>query len=340
MCLFLRGMARWLAIRFSAPGDVVMTLPVLWSVARRYADDEIVLLSRGWVEPLMGWMPGNVVLRAVDLDAYRGVWGLWRLARELRREGYDGVADLHGVLRSRVLGVFFRLWGVPVETIDKGRRSRRLLVSGRRRVALASQEERFGAVFGLLGRPAELSFVSLFEGESRRVAGGGLRVGVAPFARHAGKVYPLEAMERVVEGLSERGARVWLFGCGERERSVCESWESKYAGVVSTVGRLGGLGAEVELMAGLDVILTMDSANMHLAAVAGTRTVTVWGATHRLAGFAGWRQAGSRDVEMELDCRPCSIFGSKKCRNAVEMACMRGIAAERIVEVVVATAEE
>ena len=68
---------------------------------------------------------------------------------------------------------------------------------------------------------------------------------------------------------------------------------------------------ELDLISGLDLMLSMDSANMHLASLFGVPVVSIWGATHPYAGFYGWGQKPSNAVQVELYCRPCSVFGNK-----------------------------
>ncbi len=73
----------------------------------------------------------------------------------------------------------------------------------------------------------------------------------------------------------------------------------------------------------------MDSANMHLAALAGTPTVSVWGATHPYCGFRGWRQKEELTVQLPMDCRPCSVFGNKPCLRG-DYLCLAAIKPELI----------
>ena len=84
-------------------------------------------------------------------------------------------------------------------------------------------------------------------------------------------------------------------------------------------------------MSHLDVMLSMDSANMHLASLVATPVVSVWGATHPYAGFMGWNQNPENVIQIPLECRPCSIFGQKACLRG-DYACMNRIAPETIVE--------
>lgn len=106
---------------------------------------------------------------------------------------------------------------------------------------------------------------------------------------------------------------MFLFGAGHQEQAVLEAWAGKYASVTSLAGKRYGFGAELALFSHLDCAVTMDSANMHLAAIAGTRTISIWGATHPYCGFKGWRQSEADMVQLPLTCRPCSVFGDKPC---------------------------
>ena len=92
-----------------------------------------------------------------------------------------------------------------------------------------------------------------------------------------------------------------------------EAWGTKYPNVESVAGKYT-LGEELELMRGLRVMVTMDSANMHLASLVGTRVVSIWGATHPDAGFMGYGQSQNDCMQRDLPCRPCSIYGKKKCK--------------------------
>ena len=78
-------------------------------------------------------------------------------------------------------------------------------------------------------------------------------------------------------------------------------------------------------------MISMDSANMHLASLTATPVVSIWGATHPYTGFMGWNQQEQNAVQIELDCRPCSVFGQKPCLRG-DYACMNRIAPETIVE--------
>ena len=338
-------MAHILVIRFSAIGDVAMTVPVLSAVARQYPADEFTILTKGNMKYLFEHMPPNVHFRGVDLGDYKGMTGLNNLFYELYKEGYDAVADLHDLIRSMFLRMAFRVKNKPVANIDKSRRAKRMLVRKDKKVAqpLKTTISRYADVFEELGYPIDLDFDSIFGKEKpgipsamRQIVGthdGVKWVGVAPFARHKGKVYPLELMSKVLEMLNGRkDLRIFLFGFGRAEEEWCRRCEQQMERVTSLVSRFD-LGQELVLMSHLDVMLSMDSANMHMAFLTHTPVVSIWGATHPYAGFAGLQVEGSEIIQVPMECRPCSIYGNKPCYKGT-LECMYSIQPSAVAEAV------
>ena len=340
-----------LVIRFSSLGDVAMTVPVVYAVARRYPDVRLTVLSRSYARPLFEDLAPNVNFMEADIKGeYRGVRGLNALYRRLVAKQFTHVADLHSVLRSGYLRLRFNLGRFKVNHIDKHRSSRRRLVAqkGKVRRQLPTSFENYFEVFRQLGFPVEQTdFISLFPSE-----GGNLNllpkvvgekrsweqwIGIAPFAAHQGKIYPPEKMQEVIRLLIERypKARFFLFGRGKDEEDTFDKWAQQLPQCLNVGRHLETLHQELVLMSHLDVMLSMDSANMHLASLTATPVVSVWGATDPLAGFMGWGQSRENAISIDLDCRPCSIYGQKPCRFG-DYRCMAGIKPETIVERVVA----
>ena len=329
-------MKKLLIIRFSALGDIAMTVPVVHDLAVQYTDLEITMLSREMARPLFERLPNNVHFFAADLNGrHRGFFGLNRLKRDIHYEDFDYVADFHDVLRSQFLRLNCRLSGQKVAKIDKGRKGKRALTRQKNKVfeQQASSFERYAKVLEQLGFPIKSQFVKLdyssFCGTQK--ATGETWIGIAPFAKHPAKVYPMEKMEEVVKALSLReNTTVFLFGGGEEEKRQIAELCAKYPNVQPAKSQ-HGLKGELALMGQLDVMLSMDSANMHLASLVGTRVVSIWGGTHPYAGFLGWNQNPNDCVQLDLPCRPCSVYGNKPCLRG-DYACLNGIAPSQIIE--------
>ncbi len=333
-----------LIVRLSALGDVAMTIPVVYSVCRAYPDTTFVMLTQKVATQLFVQAPANLQVVVADVKGrHKGIAGLYRLSREMRQLSIDAVADLHDVLRSKVLRFFLKIAGIPAAVIDKGRAEKRRLTTQKEKKLkpLASSFERYAKVFQTLGFIGSTDFASLYgEGEgdvtlfaekTEPKQSGEHWIGIAPFAKHKGKIYPLERMEQVVDQLSkEADCKIFLFGAGDAERRILDEWSKRYPRVITLADKRYGFAFELALISHLDVMVSMDSANMHLASLVATPVVSVWGATHPYCGFLGWQQSEERIVQRDLPCRPCSVFGNKPCLRD-SYACL-DIAPEQIVE--------
>ena len=335
-----------LVIRFSAMGDVAMMVPVVYSLAHQYPGIRITVLSRAFARPFFEDLAPNVGFMVADLkNEYKGIKGLNALYRRLAAKQFTAVADLHNVLRSNYLRMRFNLGRYRVEHINKHRKGRRSITSPTHKelVQQPTSFQNYVDVFAKLGYPVEIQFKSIFpdEGGNLNMLPPGLCVkksyeqwiGVAPFAAHEGKTYPPRLMLQVIEQLMEKypKARILLFGRGEKESKYFAEWSAQHAACVNVGAQLESMHQELILMSHLDVMISMDSSNMHLASLTNTPVVSIWGATHPYAGFMGWGQSEDNAVQIPLDCRPCSIFGQKPCLRG-DYACMRNIAPETIVE--------
>lgn len=336
-------MAKLLIIRFSAIGDVAMTVPIVHSLAIQYPQLEITVLSRGAMEPLFHHLPKNVSFLSADLAGeYKGWAGLNKLFSRLKAMRFDYVADLHSVVRSHYLTLCFRLAGVTVASMQKGRWDKRKLTRryGKKLESQKSSFRRYADVLEKLGFPVLLNFTSIYEQERGDFAkiepvvgtkGDRKWVGIAPFAKHEGKIYPLNLQEQVVAHFAARkDVQLFLFGGGAQEEAVFAQWKEKYPTVFPLCGKLD-LSTELILMSHLDVMLSMDSSNMHMASLVNVPVISIWGATHPYAGFLGWKQLPVNTIQLSLPCRPCSVYGNKKCYRG-DYACLNGIAPEVVIE--------
>ena len=329
-------MKKILIIRFSALGDIAMSVPVIHDLAVQHPDLEITMLSREMAKPLFERMPSNVHFLAADLKGrHKGLFGLCRLWRDAHLNDFDYIADFHDVLRTWWLCAEGCLHCKKVAKIDKGRKGKKALTRQKNKVLIqqATSFERYAKVLEQLGFPIKPQFTKLNYSvfcDSQK-ADHETWIGIAPFAKHQAKVYPLEKMEEVVKTLSEReNTTVFLFGGGEEEKRQIVELCAKYPNVQPAKTKQG-LKGELALMGQLDVMLSMDSANMHLASLVGTRVVSIWGGTHPYAGFLGWNQKESDCVQLDMPCRPCSVYGNKPCLRG-DYACMNGITPSQITE--------
>ena len=329
-------MKKLLIIRFSALGDIAMTVSVVHDLAVQYPDLDITMLSREMARPLFEQLPKNVHFYAADLNGrHKGLFGLCQLWRDAHLNDFDYIADFHNVLRTWWLRTEGCLHRKKVAKIDKGRKGKKALTRQKNKVFVqqATSFERYAKVLEQLGFPVKPQFVKLDYSSfcETQKATNETWIGVAPFAKHPAKVYPMEKMEEVINALSQREkTTVFLFGGGEEEKRQIAELCGKYPNVQATQS-LQGLKGQLALMGQLDMMLSMDSANMHLASLVGTRVVSIWGGTHPYAGFLGWNQKPNDCIQLDLPCRPCSVYGNKPCFRG-DYACLNGIAPKQIIE--------
>ncbi|WP_294293157.1 glycosyltransferase family 9 protein [uncultured Chryseobacterium sp.] len=319
-------MTRILAYRFSAFGDVAMTAPVFREFLEQNPEVEIIMVSRKNFEGLFADIP-NLTFKGVNLDEYKGVFGLRRLANELVKEFHpDIVANLHDVIRTKILDRIYRRKGLKVFKINKGKEEKEHLtdVWNLNKVQLKKTVERYADVFRKMGFQVQLSH------QLRPVPGEKSGIGFAPFAQHRGKMLPLEKSYELARILAQKYT-VYFFGGGKTETETLEKWEQEIPNTFSLAGKLS-LTEELQKIAGLELMISMDSANMHLASLMGTRCVSIWGQTHPYAGFLGFGQSEDDVIQVkDLTCRPCSVFGDKECYRG-DWACLEELSVQKIVE--------
>ena len=311
-----------LVIRLSAMGDVAMTVPVIKAMTRTYPNVKITVVSRAFLKPIFQNIP-NVSFYTADVKGkHKGVLGLYKLYKELRKLNIDFVADLHNVLRSKILGFYFKLGGYKICKIDKGRAEKKALTQTEGKIfkQLKTTHERYATVFNKLGYNITLTsedvlpqlqltdkIVSIIGKNQKKW------IGIAPFAAFAGKTYPPEQMEAVISKLSKTNQyKITLFG-GPADTEQLASWQNKYDHVINCAG-LFSFEEELIVISNLDIMLSMDSGNAHLAAMYGKKVVTIWGITHPYAGFYPFGQPSENALladRQKYPLLPTSIYGNK-----------------------------
>jgi ADP-heptose:LPS heptosyltransferase len=337
-----------LLFRFSAMGDVALLAPVLRQAVDTYPQLRLTLVTRSQFKPFFDNIP-HLEVKGVDLAHYKGPFGLFKLFKELQCQGeYDAILDMHQSLRTRVLGFLWSAIGIPVYTLRKYRLLRKALTrpANKVREPLPHVTERYARVFAEAGFALDTSTLPALEPLRQQkvqswlhAAGFGTRrglwVGLAPFARHAPKTWPLAKVKELLT-LSRQAGDITFFLMGggvEEVKQLADLHQEFPANTVLLAGEFN-LSEELYFIPQLDAMVCMDSSNMHFAALSGVPVVSVWGATHAFAGFAPVGQTELNRVEIstdELACRPCSIFGDKPCYRG-DHACMERISAQMVWE--------
>lgn len=308
--------------RLSAMGDVAMIVPVLRAVLTQNPNLKITVVSRAFFEPFFQNIP-NLHFFAFQ-PQHKGFFGLFRLFWQLKNLKINCFADLHNVIRSKIVCTLFAITGTKTATIDKNRAQKKALTRPFHKIfkPLTTVFEQQCKVFEKLGYSLDLSHPvfppkAILNADLQAFSNNNNNhlIGVAPFAQHQGKVYPADLMQQVIEDLArQKTNKILLFGAGKNEETQLASFAKNHTNVTVIAGKLT-LTQELQLISNLDVMLSMDSANAHIAAMLGTKVITLWGATHPYAGFLPFAQpienalVSNRKIYPKL---PTSIYGNKK----------------------------
>ncbi len=325
-------------------GDVAMTVPVLKNALDQNPQLQITVVSNAFFAPLFEGLDRCNFHPAHLKSTHKGAVGMYDLFRELvKQHKFDAVADLHSVLRSSLLKTFFKLSGYNTAVIDKGRKEKKMLTQKENKILkqLTTTHERYAEVLRKCGvnvklyndkpvypkQTIDLPLQHIFQ-QGKKI------IGLAPFAQHKEKMYPIEKMKTVVNELANENNIILLFGGGTAESEILQQWANEIPAVHTMAGKYS-FAEELAIISNLHLIISMDSANMHLASLYNVPVISVWGATHPYAGFYGWGQLLENIVSVDLSCRPCSVFGNKPCWRG-DHACMEMIKEKMIIQKITA----
>ncbi len=323
-----------LIIRLSSLGDVVLTTPVLAALKAAWPNAHITFLTKGAFAPVFTRHP--FIDEIVGFEE-RGLWG-W--AGEIRRRKFDLVIDLHDTVRSRVWSL---LAGAPSRVrYDKRAADRRRLVWTKRvspRLS-GSVVDRYLETLAELGIPSGDRIPKLYLGADERLseplekrlgpmpAGDPRFVAIAPGALHATKQWPAERFAAAADRLAE-GRPVVVLGTRADARAAEEVLKTLTSPAQSFVGQTS-LRDMMLILRRCALLLTNDSGAMHVAAALGVPTVALFGPTVKAFGFFPLGAQTAVVEDSGLDCRPCSVHGTKKCPRG-HFQCMKNVTVDQVV---------
>lgn len=331
-------MKHLLVIRNSAMGDVALTVPAVKAALDFYPDLKITFVSHKDFAPFFEGMERLSYFGTDFKSDYKGLMGIIKLSFQLMQLGpFDAILDLHSVIRSWLITAHFSAIGIPVFRINKGREDKKAIIRKHFKVfkRLKPSYERYGDVFKKAGFPVPLGdgpwiknreFPHSFFRDKLLLPKNKIWIGIAPFARHENKLWPEKKSEQLIQELAEIGYTVFLFGGGMKEKSKLDALAIKSPNVHS-LAEAFSLNNELSLMQKIDLMVTMDSSNLHMASLVGTPVVSIWGPTHSNTGFEPLGDNKYLKVEIDpsvLTCRPCSVFGNKPCFRG-DYACLNWI---------------
>jgi heptosyltransferase-2 len=322
-----------LVIQTAFLGDVVLTTPLLARLARRYGPVDVVTTPAA-AGLLTSHPDVTRVIRYDKRGADRGIGGLWRTGGALRARRYDRAYLPHRSWRSAALAL---LADVPERTGFADAPAAMTYTARIARPASGHEVERLLALAG--GGPEPAPAVSLgLTGEDARAAEQWLAArGIAPgfTALAPGSIWGTKRWPGYAELAAALEGPVVVVG-GAEDVPLAEAVAAGAPARIHVAAGQLTLRQSAALLARAAVLVTNDSAPLHLATAVGTRVVALFGPTVPAQGFG---PRGPRDMALghgALACRPCSAHGPAVC-PLLHHRCMRELAVETVLAAVHAT---
>lgn len=337
-------MERLLFLDTAYLGDCLLSLPFLEALASSGKKFEIGVVTTPLAQDLFVRRPGVAEVFVWDKRRDRTPWGLNRAAKRLRGFGAECAVSAHKSARSALLLALAR---VPFRV---GFSTAKLpflyhtLVTEDASLPVVTRKLRLLSAFGL---PVPEKSVPLRDSgvdpdQKLRVQEMLAQVfgctpvevvGVAPGSVWQTKRWPSEYFSQLIKMFKERlGMECALIGGQEDRQIASEIQRGLPFPVADLTGRttIGELFAAVQ---GFKMVVSNDSAPMHVAFLLGVPVVGIFGPTTKALGFSPF--GGNACVaEVDLACRPCSRHGGRRCPKG-HFLCMRGLSPEKVFELAV-----
>lgn len=301
--------------RFSSLGDVAMLIPVFLTFRKSYPEIYLDLYTRKEFIPLFKDISGVNCISINPRSNKIRLYDLVQIIPKLLNHNYLKIIDLHSVIRTYFLGFVLAVFGKPILRIDKDRKKKRLLIRDNhsKSIILKHTVDRYAEVFSKAGYPlqdikeAHLEPIPLDEKE-------GIYIGIAPFAKFASKQYELKKMAEVMRGIEDPKIHFFIFGKGDQEKR--ESIEN-FSSIRNTQILIDKISfeEEIKLISNMDLMISMDSGNGHIASNYGVKVLTLWGTTHPCLGYGPYIQPEGYSIfpdPKQYPYLPVSIYGKLK----------------------------
>lgn len=320
-------------------GDVVLTLPMIQRLQRAYPTAEIDVVTTPAAADLLRNHPAiSTIIHYDKRKAQSGLRGIIAMAIFLQRRSYDLAIAPHRSLRTALI---LALAGIP-ERIGFSTASGKFLYHRLVRYVKEHHEiERDIDLLSAIGiSPDRKELPSLFPSDAdeefiskflfeHEVADQQRMIAIAPGSVWATKRWPAERFAHLAVMLADAGYEILIIG-GKEDRDLAQSVvaTAKHKHIYDTSGQLTLL-QSAELIGRCRVLVTNDSAPLHMGVAMGTPVAAIFGATVPAFGFGPY---GEKDIVIEtngLTCRPCAIHGGKSCPIKT-FDCMKRIEAEAV----------
>ena len=240
------------------------------------------------------------------------------------------------MLRTKILRLFLINKFGHTAVVNKGRKEKKLLIRGIKSEPLKLMHRRYAETFEALNIKINIDDFSYYKKikithHNYAFFSNDKLIGIAPFARHQCKEYSINNIINFIDSL-DKSWQILIFGApGNEEQKIIKLCNNKSNRHV--ISSNYNLEQQMAIMSNLDAMISMDSANGHIASLFGIDVITIWGATHPNSGYGPLNQPKENSIVPDLNKYPdlpVTIYGSVCPADYVEA--INTIKCERILD--------
>lgn len=332
-------MKKTLIVRYHRLGDAIIVLPLIYDLAIKYPKEKFSVLSNSKLECLFKIMPNNVEFipmvskkRGATFRGLRFTIQKQLMLLKLGLQKFDNIALLQSESFDLRLFKIFERKKVNIIKNNKPEfdSTKRLSLRCNDNQTIINLHKNIFKKLGYIN--LDVTSFDASPLKSTNLSSLSNRLGFdlnkkilafAPFSFREGKIYPLDKMEQVIQYFSLKSEQyeILVFGGGNKEKAIVNDWKKKSPRLVNLIDKIP-FEDEVLIIAHANLIITMDSANLHLASLLNTPVISIWGTTVPKCGYYPEKEPIERAISKDLDCQPCSLWGDDACFKSQKYECM------------------
>lgn len=291
---------KFLLLRFSSIGDIVLTTPVIRCIKTQYPDAEVHFATKKQFKVLVENNPyiDNYHLLEKPLNSF---------IKTLQSEDYDYIIDLHNNLRTSIIKL--RL-GKKSFSFDKLNFKKWLLVNFKiNQMPDMHIVDRYLETVKSLGIKNDLKGLDYFIPEKDQVRINESYVAFAIGGQHFTKKLPTN---RIIEVCQKINGKIMLLGGKEDSQAADEIEKVLGDKIINACGKYN-LNQSASLVQQAEYVITHDTGLMHIASALKKKVISIWGNTVPEFGMYPYLTEFKIIENKEISCRPCSKIGYNKC---------------------------
>ena len=299
-------MKKILIIRLSSLGDIVLTEPIIRELRKTFPNAILDYLTKPTYKDLIGFFNqiNNIHL-----------WHEKKMVlKKLKEQKYDIVIDLHSKFNTFIIKKY--LHAPIILSYKKLHFHRWLLTKHISKKPIKSTVSLYFSALRKLGIKENLEYPKLYISQRKQNFDDwkGKKIGIFPGALHITKQYPIEKFAEIINQTPDDwNCKYYILGTKNEIKLAKHLISLTNIKVQNLCGNFT-IKELVIALDEMDLVITNDSGPMHISAALRKPQIAIFGATHPILGFAPLNKE-AKILSTNIDCQPCSLHGSKKCKK-------------------------